>query len=74
MILSVSSTDRKVNGTSESADKEAREQVEILVKQMAERQGVTEKMKEENQMEWVGRMNGIKASVEEIVFQQLIYI
>ena len=51
-----------------------REQVEILVKQMAERQGVTEKMKEENQMEWVGRMNGIKASVEEIVFQQLIYI
>ena len=40
---------------------------------MAERQGVTEKMKEENQMEWVGR-NGIKASVEEIVFQQLIYI
>lgn len=41
---------------------------------MAERQGVTEKMKEENQMEWMGRMNGIKASVEEIVFQQLIYI
>lgn len=41
---------------------------------MAERQGVTEKMKEENQMEWVGRMNDIKASVEEIVFQQLIYI
>lgn len=41
---------------------------------MAERQGVTEKMKEENQMECVGRMNGIKASVEEIVFQQLIYI
>ena len=41
---------------------------------MAERQGVTEKMKEENQMEWVGSMNGIKASVEEIVFQQLIYI
>ena len=32
---------------------------------MAERQGVTEKMKEENQMEWVGRMNGIKASVED---------
>lgn len=55
-------------------DKEAREQVEILVKQMAERQGVTEKMKEENQMEWVGRMNGIKDSAEEIVFQQLIYI
>ena len=55
-------------------DKEAREQVEILVKQMAERQGVTEKMKEENQMEWVRRMNGIKDSAEEIVFQQLIYI
>ena len=47
---------------------------QYLLLQMAERQGVTEKMKEENQMEWVGRMNGIKASVEEIVFQQLIYI
>ena len=55
-------------------DKEAGEQVEILVKQMAERYGVTEEMREENWMEWVGRMNGIKASVEEIVLQKLIYL
>lgn len=55
-------------------DKEAGEQVEILVKQMAERYGVAEEMREENWMEWVRRMNGIKASVEEIVLQKLIYL
>lgn len=41
---------------------------------MAERYGVAEEMREENWMEWVRRMNGIKASVEEIVLQKLIYL
>lgn len=54
-------------------DKEAGEQVEMLVKQMAERQGVTEKMKEENQMEWVWRMNEIKNVVEERTLLEIIY-
>ena len=44
------------------------------LKQMAERYGVAEEMREENWMEWVRRMNGIKASVEEIVLQKLIYL
>ena len=55
-------------------DKEAGEQVEILVKQMAERCGVTEKMREENWMEWVRRMNDIKEKVEEIIRGEILYI
>ena len=55
-------------------DKEARIQVEILVKQMAARYGVTEKMREENWMEWVRRMNDARNRAEEIVLQKLIYL
>ena len=55
-------------------DKEAGEQVEILVKQMAERCGVKEKMREENWMEWVRRMNDIKEKVEEIIRGEILYI
>lgn len=54
-------------------DKEAGEQVEILVKQMAERYGVTEKMREENWMEWVRRMNDVRNRAEEIVFKNIVY-
>ena len=45
----------------------------LLVKQMAEKEGVTEQLKTENQMEWVGRMNNIRACAEEIVLKELIY-
>ena len=41
-------------------DKETREKVEMLVEQMAERWGVTEELKLQDQMEWVRRMNNIK--------------
>lgn len=54
-------------------DKEAGEQVEILVKQMAERYGVAEEMREENWMEWVRRMNEIKNVVEERTLLEMIY-
>ena len=52
-------------------DKEAREKVEMLVEQMAERWGVTEKLKMRDQMEWVRRMNNIKATAEEIVINEI---
>lgn len=55
-------------------DKEAVEQVEILVKQMAERYGVTEEMREKNWMEWVRRMNGLKDDINEIVINEIIYL
>ena len=55
-------------------DKEAREKVEMLVEQMAERWGVTEELKTQNQMEWVRRMNNIQATAEEIALKEIIYL
>ena len=49
------------------------ERMELLVRQMAEAEGVTEKLKAENQMEWVRRMNSIQNRTEEAVLQELIY-
>ena len=44
-----------------------------LVKQMAAREGVTEQLKVDNQMEWVGRMNNIRNRAKEIVNTELIF-
>ena len=55
-------------------DQEAREQVKIMLKQMAEKQGVTEQMKMQDQMKWVGLMNSIKACAEEIVLKERVYM
>ena len=53
-------------------DKETREKVEMLVEQMAERWGVTEELKLQDQMEWVRRMNNIKNVAEEISKQRIV--
>lgn len=55
-------------------DRDAREQVESLMKQMAEKQGVTEQLKKQDQMRWVGLMNNIKACAEEIVLKDIVYM
>lgn len=55
-------------------DQEARERVEMLMEQMTEKQGVTEELKLRNQMKWVGLMNNIKVSAEEIVLKNLVYV
>ena len=44
-----------------------------LVEEMKRAEGVTEQLKAENQMEWVGRMNSIRSRAEEIVLNDLIY-
>ena len=44
-----------------------------LVEQIANREGVTEQLKAENQMEWVGRMNNIRNRAMEIVNEEIIY-
>lgn len=54
-------------------DRGANDKMELLVRQMAKRQGVTEKLKEENQMLWVGRMNNIINAAEEIVLLEIVY-
>lgn len=55
-------------------DREAREAVERLVEQMAEKQGVTEQMKEGDSMEWVRRINNIKNIAEKMVLLETIYV
>lgn len=55
-------------------DKEAREKVEILMEQMTEQWGLTEELKMQNQMEWVRRINNIKANAEEIVYKNIIFM
>ena len=55
-------------------DQETREQVETLVKQMVGKQGVTEQLKMQDLMKWVGLMNNIKACAEEIVLKESIYM
>lgn len=55
------------------AENQAREMFDTIVEQMKEAEGVTEQLKEENQMEWVCRMQNIKARAREIVTTELIY-
>ena len=64
----------KLNEHLNQTDQEAREQVEMLMEQMAEKQGVTEELKAQDQMERVRLMNNIKASAEEIVLKNMIYV
>lgn len=52
----------------------ANERLELLMKQMAEVEGVDEALKSRDQMGWVGAMNNIKARAEEIIFSELIYV
>ena len=64
----------KLNEHLNQIDQEVREQVETLMEQMTEKQGVTEELKVRNQMKWVRLMNNIKASAEEIVLKNMIYV
>ena len=54
-------------------DEAARNRMELIVPELAKRNGVTEQLKTENQMEWVRQMNACKAQAEEIVKAELIY-
>ena len=54
-------------------EKQAAERYEVLIEQMSQREGISEKLKEENQMEWVGRMKNLENRAAEIVKAELIY-
>ena len=66
-------TSGKLNGYLADIERQAEEMFLRLVKQMAEAEGVTEQLKADNQMEWVGRMNNIRSRAMEIVNSELIY-
>ena len=55
-------------------DRQAEEMLFQLVKDYDQRQGIRERLKTENQMEWVGRMNNCKAQAEEVIMAKLIMI
>lgn len=64
----------KLNEHLNQIDQEVREQVETLMEQMIEKQGVTEELKAQDQMKWVRLMINIKSSAEEIVLKNTIYM
>ena len=64
----------KLTGHLNQVDQDVREKVETLVKQIAEKHGVTEELKMQDQMKWVCLMNNIKDCAEEIVLKESVYV
>ena len=56
-----------------NVEEQAVERYEVLIEQLSRREHVSEKLKEENQMEWVRRMRNLENRAEEIVKAELIY-
>jgi len=56
-----------------SIQEQAEKRMELLTSRMASEQGVNEALKASDQMKWVGMMNNIRSSAEEIVLTELIY-
>lgn len=63
----------KLNSYLADIDRQAKEMFSRLVKQIAEREGVTEKLKTDNQMEWVQKMNNIRNCATEIINNEVIF-
>ena len=66
-------TSRKLDSYLADIDKQAEEMYFRLVKQLAEKENVTEKLKAENQMLWLQRMNNIRSRAREVVNTEIIY-
>ena len=66
-------TSCKLNSYLANIDAQAEDMFLRLVEQIANREGVTEQLKAENQIEWIGRMNNIRSRAMEIVNAELIY-
>ena len=61
------------NAHLEEIDRSANEMFEPMVKQYAAREGVTEELKANSQMEWIRRMNDIRKRAEAFIYSELIY-
>ena len=73
VLLSNLQISGKLNIYLADIDKQAEEMCSRQVKQMADREDITEQLKAENQMEWVRQMNNIRIRANEIVLRELIY-
>ena len=67
-------TSGRLNEYLVSVDKQAEDMFSRLVKEYADKQDVTEWLKEENQLAWVGKMNNIRACVREVINSKIIYV
>ena len=63
----------RLNGYLADIEEQAQERFERLVEQMKQAQGITEQLKVENVLEWIGRMNNIQVCAREIVDKEIIY-
>ena len=66
-------TSGRLNTYLADIDRQAQERFERLIEDMKQAQGITERLKEENALEWTGRLNNIRACAREIVGKELIY-
>ena len=64
----------KLNSHLADVEEQAQKLFDRLMKQWAEREGITEKLKADNQMEWVGRMNALREAVTETVNAEVIFV
>ena len=67
-------TSGRLNSYLADVDRQAQERFEMLVEQMKHAQGITERLKAENALEWTGRMNNIRACAREIVDDEIVYM
>ena len=72
--ISEETTSGRLNEYLASVDEQAEDMFSRLVKEYADRQGVTEQLKAENQLEWVGKMNNIRSRAVEIIDVELICV
>ena len=66
-------TSGRLNAYLAEIDRQAQERFERLIEGMKQAQGITERLKAENQLEWVRRLNNIRACAREIVEKEIIY-
>ena len=66
-------TSGKLNDYLADIEEQAQKRFERIVEQMKQAQGITERLKSENQMEWIGKMNNIQLCAREIVDKEMIY-
>ena len=64
----------KIKTSKNFPSKASAERYNLLMKQFAEKENITEDLKATNQLEWVGKMNANKNAVEEIILKELIYV
>ena len=73
VVFSVLLAEGKLYQHCAEVENQAQNMFDTLVEQMKETEGVTEQLKEENQLEWVQRMNSLQQRAREVVFNEFVY-